>query len=470
MKPLRITLVRANERSDPDTPVEEANVTGLYPPLGIAYLAAALQLDNHDVRLLDAHALNLDPRQVAAEISARGDRLVGITSTTLNWIRALQVADAVKTAAPDCVLAVGGPQLSIFPREALFFEVIDIAVVGEGEDTIREIAAAVAEGTGIHGIPGTVTKENGKIRMHAAREPIGDLDSIPFPAINLLPLEKYRALTIRRPFLTMITSRGCPYRCGFCSQVYVGGTFRQRSPRNVFAEMAQYVRQYRVREIILFDETFTVGEERVLEICDRIVSSRLKFRWNIRTRADTVTARMLKALRRAGCYGVHIGIESGDPRILEVMKKDISLPQIRQAVRWSREAGLETRGYFMIGYPGETIEEIKRTIAFSTQLGLDWASYSITVPQPATDIQEDAVRMGLMAPDYWLKFSRREPCPPLPYFTTPNLNTATLEKLHRQAYRRFYARPALILRKLFSKRLYSNLIDLTDTVAYLATR
>ncbi|MBN2054669.1 radical SAM protein [bacterium] len=465
---MRISLIRGNERPDPHTPIREANVTGIYPPLGLAYLAGSLLRAGHEVRIIDAHALNLSPAQVAAIVVERRDELAGVTSTSLNWLRTIRIIRALRAAAPAIRIVAGGPHLALFAGASMAIGELDAAICCEGEEALPELVEVYAGGGEPRAVAGVVYRNaDGEVVENPPRPPITDLDATGFPVYELLPVTRYRALTIQRPFYTMITSRGCPHRCGFCSQIYAGGAFRQRSPGDVVEEMAFYVEHRGAREIILFDETFTIGERRVLEICELIRQRGLRFRWNIRARADTITAPLARALKAAGCYSIHVGIESGADEILRRMRKDISLAQAEQALAISREAGLETRGYFMLGYPGETIATMAATIACSLRLPLDWASFSITVPQPATEIMADAVRTGLMPGDYWLRYAAGDPPGPLPYFTTHEYDESALERLLYSAYRRFYGRPSTIARIVTSGRLLRTLPELAGTLRYL---
>lgn len=468
---MNIVLVRGNERPDAHTPIAEANVTGIYPPLGIAYVAASLRRQGHKVRILDAHALNLSVEAVARNVKNLGDDVVGVTSTSLNWLRCLRLLQAVKRQNQRLKVMVGGPHVALFGKLVAALPEVDAVVTGEGEFVTDAVLRRWAEGLEPQGVPGVVYRSvTGAIIDNGPATVVSDLDSLPFPAVDLLPLREYRALTIRKPFFTMLTSRGCPYSCGFCSQIYAGGSFRQRSPDNVVEEMAQYVEKYQARELILFDETFTIGEARVLKICELIRNRNLRFRWNIRARADTVTKTMAQELKAAGCYGIHIGVESGNRDLLVKMKKEITLEQVEHAFRVCREAGLETRGYFMLGYPGETRATMEETIALSLTLQLDWASYSITVPHPATAIFSEAVSLKLLEADYWEQYTRGAPPGPLPYFTTPEYSKAELEGLARKAYLRFYGRPTKLLAMVGSARLLANVKELLPTLWYLHTR
>jgi radical SAM superfamily enzyme YgiQ (UPF0313 family) len=235
-----------------------------------------------------------------------------------------------------------------------------------------------------------------------------------------------------------------------------------RSAGSVVDEMELYVRRYRAREIIVFDETFTVDRQRVLDICREIAARGLRFRWNIRTRVDTVDEGMLAALRQAGCRGLHMGVESGSQEILDAMGKGITLAQVRGAFRAARRLGFETRGYFMIAYPGETLETIRRTLALSRELDLDWASFTITIPNPGTAL------CGDLAGDYWRDYVLGRTDAPAPFFTTADYTAAALCRIRERAYRDFYLRPGFLLGKLFSRNAWRLLRNMVHNAPLLA--
>jgi radical SAM superfamily enzyme YgiQ (UPF0313 family) len=291
-------------------------------------------------------------------------------------------------------------------------------------------------------------------RIGAAREPIANLDRLPMPALDLLPRRRYRALAVAFPFAALVGSRGCPYHCGYCSQVYAGGAYREHSAARVVAEMERAVRQFGAREIVFFDESFTVNQRRVREICSLLLAKPWRVAFNVRTRADLLERETLVALRDAGCRGVHVGVESGSPRVQALMNKNLDLARTAATLAEARALGLETRGYFMLGYPGETRAEIDETLRFALTTPLDWASFTIVTPHPGTGIYQDALADGRFTADYWREYTlgraTRAPQP----FTSPEYDEGTLERLLREVYRRFYLRPGLLTRKLFSRRTW----------------
>ena len=419
----------------------------VYPALGLGYLAAYLKSRDFPVKILDAAALGLDDDGLSAAIGNSGAGVVGITATTVGWHRAARAAEIARKALPGAFLVAGGPQLTLFPGESLKASVFDGAVIGDGEETLLEIVDRLSRGDDVLSVEGAAFRQGNEIRVNPPRPWIEDLSALPHPDVSELPRDRYRCLTVKQPFYTMITSRGCPYHCGFCSQACCGDRVRFRSPADVVGEMEFYVNKMGARELVIFDETFTLDRDRVMEICQRITRADLDFRWNVRTRVDTVDQAILTSMKNAGCHSLHMGVESGSPRILKLMNKGITLKQVQDAFAAARRLGFVTRGYFMIGYLDEDRETYRQTLELALKLPLDWASFSITVPLPGTDLFRRAVERGLVARDHWLRHTRLEPVE-MPYIKSPHWSRQQIEEMLREAFKRFYLRPSYALGRL----------------------
>ncbi len=463
----RITLIRVNERHGVHPFLKETNVTGVYPPLGVTYLAGAARAAGFPASVVDAHALNLSHDRLIKLLDRIRPTVVGLTSTTFNWPVAADLARRIRAAMPDLQIWVGGPQLSLFADECMSSTegVVDLAVVGEGDETVVELLRRLQAGDELHGIPGTITRGKGGELLHGPpAQVIKNLDSLPLPAIDLLPMSRYRALSLPTPFVSMVTSRGCPFRCRYCSQVYVGGVYREHGAERVLEEVRRAVKDYHAKEIIFFDETFTMTRDRILQVCDGILREGLKVRWNVRTRMDRLDDEMLAAMKAAGCWSIHVGIESGSPRVQKLMNKRLKLDRLPPVLAEARRLGMETRGYFMLGYPGETREEMEETIRLSLDLPLDWASFTITQPMAGTDIWTDALDEGLFDRDYWRDYTLGAVSEPPGYFVTKQTSAADLDAILRSAYRRFYLRPSQLLSKAKNPRLWKELPGTIETL------
>lgn len=450
-------------------PAEAENTLQVYPSLGICYLASYLRSHDYPADILDANALGLKEEEFERRVKESAADVVGLTSTTIGWPAVVEASRLVRKALPNAKIIVGGPQVAVFPEECLSFDSFDLGVLGDGEETLLEIIKNIEEGKPIDEIRGTAARDPLGIRINPSRPWIEDISRLPHPAVELLPLDKYHCLTVESPFFTMVSSRGCPYKCAFCSQVYCGEKVRFRTPEDLVGEMENYVKNFGAKEIIMFDETFTIDEKRVLKICDLIKEKGLKFKWNIRTRVDALTEPMLLALKKAGCYGLHLGVESGSPRILELMKKGITVPQIRQAFKMAKKHGFKTRGYFMIGYLDEDLETYTTTIMLAKDLDLDWASFSITTPLPATELFNQAAARKLIDPNYWKKYTLLESnLTDFPVIEGKNWDREMLQELMKTAYHQFYMRPAYIWKRLVSIRSWTEIIDILKGMKVLA--
>ncbi len=433
---MKILLVRVKKNRSMF--LHETNITGIYPPLGLAYIASILKNAGYNVEILDLEISNLK-----TILGKNVPDVILFTATTLIWPDVVWTASLMKQHFADVLIGVGGPHVSAYPALSLANEVIDFGIYGEGEKTILEVLERIKQKQGLDDVKGCVFKKNGKTAVNPPRLEIEDLDSIPFPAIDLLPYRKYFAFTVKHPFFTIVTSRGCPFKCKFCYQGYLG-KYRFRSPENVVEEIEIYLKKYGIKEIIIFDETFAVEKKRVLRICSLINKKKLKFMWDVRTRIDLLDEEILQSLKRAGCYRLNFGIELGDQKILDKMDKGFSLKNVKEKVKQAKKIGFKLRGYFMLAYPGETYESILKTINLAKTLPLDWASFTITIGLPETEIYKRALEEGYFHVDYWKEYTKGNILNTWPNFIPDGLKEEDLYRLKRKAYREFYFRSGII--------------------------
>lgn len=425
----------------PDSP--ETNITGIYPPLGLAYIASVLRREGHKVSFLDNRISRLNNNSLKNEIKKTEAEMVLLSSMTPLWPSSIALSRLIKDISPDILVGVGGPHLSVYPEESLSIRTFDFGVYGEGENTILAVIKRIQENKTLDNVKGCIFRKDGHVTVNAPEETINELDSIPFPAIDLFPYKEYFALSVKKPFFTMITSRSCPYTCNFCYQGYLG-RYRSRSPENVVEEMEILINKYQIKELILFDETFAIEKERALEICGLIRNKNMKFKWDIRTRVDLLDEEVLKSLKAAGCSMIHLGIESGDNETLRRMRKGIDIEGVAKKVYLAKKFGFALRGYFMLAYPGETYDSIRRTIGFAKALPLDWASFTITIGLPETKIYNEGFEKGYFHIDYWKEYTKGNILSSRPYFIPDGLEEEDLYSLKRRAYLEFYLRPRII--------------------------
>ncbi len=420
------------------------------PPIGLALIAAILEREGYTVKLIDANAFELHPEDVA-EIVADTD-IVGITAMTPTIGAALNIAHYVKRAKSNIKIVIGGAHPTLLPEETFSASpAIDIIIRGEGDATIIDLLQAIEEKQPLDSVAGISYREDNQVIRTADRTSGADIDSLPFPAYHLLPQQKYRPHPphgMAMPFAAMMTSRGCPYRCAYCSKPVFGSQFRAQSPARVAEEMTYLKERFGVKEIAFYDDSFTLDKKRAYAIAETIIDKGLKIAWTCETRVDLVDRELLKYMKEAGCYAVAYGIESASPEIIKTLQKDTTLEQVNEAVRDSREAGLQVIGYFMLGSPGETPETIRQTIDFSKELKVDFAQFSVTTPFPGTELY-DIYRQGSQESPAWESFIYAgTDNPTTPVFESDNLSRDDLKYWIRHAYRKFYLRPSYLWQRL----------------------
>ncbi|MBN1400132.1 MAG: radical SAM protein [Anaerolineae bacterium] len=369
-----------------------------YPPLGLGYLAAALEADGHQVAIFD---LGLEPNTPleddVARVAAFAPDLVGMTAMTNNYHSADAFMDMVRSQI-GCPIVLGGPHATVFPQRLASDPKIDYLVYGEGEQTLQELVRALAAEdlqpsvTTLRGISGLCYARDGELICNPPRPLIEDLDSLPLPARHLFELDRYPLYAPNgERMVTLLSSRGCPYNCSYCFKGIVGRTYRQRSPESVLEEIRLLMREYGYRNFYFIDDLFTLDRRRLRAITTQIIEEGLDIRWQCLARVDRVTPELLDLMYRSGCRELHYGIESGNPEILASLGKGITLDQVRQAVKWTADVGILAKGYFMLGLPKDTDETMEQTIRFATELELDQAMFSLTTPFPGTRLWDELV-------------------------------------------------------------------------------
>lgn len=372
----------------PPYPLEEAPA----PPLGVTYVAAACDAAGAKVRIFDYIVAKYSPEKLRAQLAEFNPQVAGITSVTLNFRRAAEIISQVKLIRPEIVTLMGGPHVSFMARETLDdYPGIDIIVIGEGEATLGELLPLIHERDRWEGVRGIAFRRDGRTVFTPPRELIADLDALPLPARHLLPLSRYQALGYS---ISIITGRGCPYRCIFCvGRRMVGNKVRLRSPALVVDEIEQIL-SYGITRINVADDLFVSRKARVLEVCSEIGRRGLRFDWSAFARVNTVDRETLAAMREAGCDSVSFGVESGNQDILDRIGKRITKDMVREAVSLCKETGIIPHTSFMVGLPGETRETLAETRAFAAGLGSLYG-YHFLSPFPGTTVRDRVVDYDL---------------------------------------------------------------------------
>lgn len=421
------------------------SLAGTYlPPLGLAYLAAAVE-GRHDVRIVDAEILGWDVDEVAAEVARWRPAVVGITAVFPSMARALELCRAVRARSPGVTLVLGGPHPSAAPADALVEGTVDAVVIGEGEATFAALLDALERGAPLEDVPGLALPSAAGPRMTGARARLRDLDALPFPARHLLPMARYRpspAHYRRLPAFSVICGRGCPWRCTFCSCAKVfRGAYAVRSPENVAAEVRHLVERWGAREILFWDDTFGLSRGWTLRLAELLRP--IGIGWSAWMRADLAEPEVLAAMAEAGCWHVSYGIESGNQEVLDGIHKELDLEQVRAAFRRTHQAGMEARGTFVLGLPGDTPATMRQTVDLAIEVGADFAQFQFLTPYPGTELWDDLPAHGTRL--------TRDPSRHTiwqPVFVPRGATAAELRAAHRDAYRRFYLRPGYVVDRL----------------------
>jgi len=444
-----------HELFPPETAGSQINY---WQPLGILYVAAALRTAGHEVRFLNGAFMSHE--EILRRAIEFDPHFTGIYSTAFGWHKAVQTAESVKRLSPGTLTCAGGPYpIAVQERCLHDCRSLDAVVTGEGELTVPEMLARLEAGRDFDGVPGVAFRSGGEVVKNPPRPLIEDLDSLPFPARDLLgdsaaylpPPGTYR----RKPVTVLLTARGCSRKCQFCFQIDkhrragVRGV-RYRSIGNVLAEIEHCLGQG-YREIKFLDDTLAADYDRALRLAREIKARKLDFTWFASACVNQVDRPLLQAFKEAGCWAILLGGESGAQKNLNALRKGSTVDQTREAVRAAKAVGLRVSVPFMFGIPGETYEDGLKTIEFATELDPDLANFHAVTPFPGTELYENHAKYGTISRD--LRDYTYQGAAFVPY-------TMTREQIHELrhiAFRRFYSRPAFLLRQLLRLRSLDDL-------------
>jgi len=424
------------------------------PPLGILSLAAFLEGRGYKVNVYD---LALGPGQMDPLLSSlKSGRagIVGITSTTSTLNSALKIAEDIKKKHSGIFVVFGGPHPTIRPEDLLEKDYVDCVVRGEGELTFSELCSRKLNNENWRDINGIAFTENGNLKINPLPDYIRDLDALPFPARHLVSFRRYGSTPVnykRLPSTPVITSRGCPFQCTFCSNPVHGKQTRFRGAENIIGELILLKEKYGIRDVVFWDDTFTLDRSRIERICQLMNEEKLNLSWSCATRVDTVDRNILKMMKESGCWQVSFGVESGVDRLRQKIKKNISEEQIVKTFENCRKLNIETRAFFMLGIPSETREESLRTIEFAKRLEPDFAQFTLTVPYPGCELFEEATAQGWVPPK-WENFQTYPKDDPV--YVTEGRFGGELADIQTRAFRSFYLRFKYVFNRLKKIRSY----------------
>ena len=427
----------------------------VHPPLGLGYLAAYLEEKGHEVTIFDATLKNASLEQILLAIKNFSPDLVGITVLSRGHNKAREIINEIKKIFPKLPVVIGGTQVTAAPAEVMADFKADFAVIGEGEITLAELVSALGGKNKFSDIDGLAYREKKKIRINHKRKLIENLDKIPFPAWHLMPPGQYRIAPILEPIhaspvAPILTSRGCPYNCSFCaSNVTWQRKLRFRSPENVIGEIKLLKEKYGVKEIHFADDNFTMDTKRAEEICDRLIEENIDLPWQCPNgvRIDRLPLLLLRKMKKAGCYAVGLGIESGNQKILDKNSKNLNLKVVPQVLEDLRKVGIESYGFFILGLPGDTKQTINETINFALTNPFDRVWFNLFTPYPGSPAFNNWLGSRRVGDIDWDKHDCLTAVVRL-----RGVSGKELEKLQKVALRKFYLRPRSLFKLLVRLR------------------
>jgi radical SAM superfamily enzyme YgiQ (UPF0313 family) len=386
------------------------------PPLGLLYIAAILEKEGHEIRIVPADILKLNWNQIADEIKTFQADIIGVTSTTENRFQSFDLIKLVKKENPKALTVIGGPHASMAAEDCLtHIPELDIVVKGEGEETMRELCRALESNQGrnaLNSITGISFRTDGKVQSNSPRSPIKDLDTIPRPAYHLIPFKKYNFRFEvpghgKLPAVNMMSSRGCPFMCNFCATpINWGRVVRMRSTENIIDEIEFLINEYGVKVIFFFDDTFNTNPKRVHGICDLIIERKLDIFFKCDVRIDLIDKPLLMKMKEAGLFHLSFGIEAGSERVRnEIVNKKIDVNDFHHLVEWCNELDIIPNAFFIFSHPTETWEEAQESIKIIEQYkDKIEASIAILHIYPGTPLEKTAIEMGVLPENFtWTK-------------------------------------------------------------------
>jgi len=436
------------------------------PPLGLLYVAAFLERSGVNVKAIDCSIEGIGFDRLPELIRSEKPDIVGVTACTPSITYALNVLKIAKEAVPSVKTVIGGPHPSAVP-DTIKEDCVDFLVCGEGELTMLELVRAL-EGMGdLRKVDGLSFKDGGKVVVNGPRKFIENLDSLPWPARHFVPIVKYPSilLPLKVPETSIMGSRGCPFRCTFCSKAVFGRHTRLRDPKKVVDEIEHLYKTYNVKGIFFYDDSFNFNTKWVGELCDEIIRrglNHLTYKGEVRVNKLCVSKELMEKMRKAGFYLLAFGVESGNQEILNRLKKDITTEEVRNAVKLAKDAGIWTYGFFMTGNSGDTPQTIKETVGFAKSAGFDFVQFGISQPYPGTEFYLEAKEKGWLKARSWEDYMEDKRAT---LVEMPGLPTEYLKKINSWAIRSFYFRPAYVLRMV--PRALSSLKNLKFTISGL---
>jgi radical SAM superfamily enzyme YgiQ (UPF0313 family) len=429
----------------------------ILPPLGLMYIASALENIGISVKILDAFVLNFSYEKILETIKKESPNFIGVYSDVLNFNECKKLIKSIKTLLPESFIILGGPFPSSFPAYSMKeIPEIDFCVIGEGEKTTVDIIQKIDKNS-LKKIRGIAFRKNNNVYITKKCDLIKNLDFIPFPARHLVSLNKYKFLPHEFrliPITTMICSRGCPFGCSFCSRSVFGKNYRLRSPENVISEIMKVISDYSIKEILFLDDTFGLNKSWNEKFCDLLIREKIDIAWSCETRIDIMNKKILLKMAKAGCWSILYGLENGNQRLLNILNKRITIDQIKKVINLTKNANISVRASFILGIPTETKQETIKTIKFAKLLNPTYAQFHLLAPFEGTRIYDVCKKEGKILNKIQFDYD-------FPYKVNYLPNTydskEELIKMQKFAYRSFYLNPKKISEVLLKMRSFNNL-------------
>jgi radical SAM superfamily enzyme YgiQ (UPF0313 family) len=444
-----------------------ASWVAIWPPVALATLATIAKRKG-PVRLIDGNVETITIQDLLADVRQFAPDLVVVNTGFPSIDDDMNAAKAIKEAFPDTRILAFGVYFTLLEEQGfLDYPFLDFGIVGEPEETFDEILSTLAEkGDDYSRIKGLIYREGSDVRATPKRPLMENIDKIPFPDRDLLKKDRYRLPHNNKTFTLINSARGCPYECIYCIvNPYYGRKVRKHSIDYIIEEIRECVEKHDIDELLFWEEIFTLDKNRVVALCDAILRSNLSVHWAATTRVDLLDEDTLMAMKKAGCYLLGLGIESGDQAILNTAKKKQTIADVRRAVDLCKKVGIKTMGHFIFGLPGESKETANATIKFMLKLGLDYMQCYCAVPYPKTELGELAKKNSWIQAEKWSQYDFGGNS----ILHTDTMTPDEVSYFRKKAFRRFYFRPRFVART-FKEAKLTRMLGLLKFVKWMSSK
>ncbi|MCK4336242.1 MAG: radical SAM protein [Candidatus Aenigmarchaeota archaeon] len=423
----------------------------LHPPVYLAYAAANLKKAGYDVLLVDAVALELTRDEFLERIEKFNPEIIVFETSTPSFLNDSELVDMIKSRI-DAKVVFTGSHASALPEDNLRMSKLDFVCIGEYEGTLVELAEHLKNKKTLKNVKGLAYKDrNGEIRINKPRPLIEEIDKLPWPLREQLPTEKYRDTLLTAPFTFIVTARGCPYYCTYCNWPYTmfGHKIRPRGTKDVVDEVEHCIKKHKLKTYKFFDDTFTADRKHVIAICNELIKRGIKTPWICNARVDTLDEETMILMKKAGCYLYKVGVESGNQKILNWIRKGTTIQQIKKFFKTTKKVGMQTFASFMIGYPEETKETIKQTFDLAKEIEPDMVQFVILQPLPGTPLYSWMAEREMLPENIeWDKYLTSEGFVDI-VFKHPKFSQEEMRQICSKLWKGYYLRPRYITKRIF---------------------